>query len=78
MDKYYEILSSFGTHDELNPKIWDDADGESPKLKTQIRKTLLMIAGEFLDFLGENVFVDDIRFTCIYTYIGGQTKKGRG
>ena len=63
MDKYYEILSSFGTHDELNPKIWDDAGSDSPKLKVQIRKALLMIAGEFLEFLGEDIFVDDVRFT---------------
>ena len=63
MDKYYEILSSFGTHDELNQKIWDDAAGDTPKLKPQIRKALLMIAGEFMDFLGEDLFVDDIRFT---------------
>ena len=55
MDKYYEILSSFGTHNELDQKIWDDAASDTPKLKPQIRKALLMIAGEFLDFLGENV-----------------------
>ena len=63
MDKYYEILSSFGTHETLDPKIWDDVDGDTPKLKPQIRKALLMIAGEFMEFLGENLFVDDVRFT---------------
>lgn len=63
MDKYYEILSSFGTHETLDPKIWDDVDGDTPKLKPQIRKVLLMIAGEFMEFLGENLFVDDVRFT---------------
>ena len=63
MDKYYEILSSFGTHDELNDKIWDDAAGDNPKLKPQIRKALLYIAGEFLEYLGEDIFVDDVRFT---------------
>ena len=63
MDKYYEILSSFGTHDELNDKIWDDAGGDNPKLKPQIRKALLYIAGEFLEYLGEDIFIDDVRFT---------------
>ena len=63
MDKYYEILSSFGTHDELNEKIWDDAAGDNPKLKPQIRKALLYIAGEFLEYLGEDIFIDDVRFT---------------
>ena len=63
MDKYYEILSSFGTHDELNDKIWNDAAGDNPKLKPQIRKALLYIAGEFLEYLGEDIFIDDVRFT---------------
>ena len=63
MDKYSEILSSFGTKETLNPKIWDDVETDTPKLKPQIRKALLMIAGEFMDFLGEDLFVDDVRFT---------------
>ena len=63
MDKYSDILSSFGTKDTLNPTIWNDVDSDTPKLKPQIRKALLMIAGEFMDFLGEDLFVDDVRFT---------------
>jgi predicted nucleotidyltransferase len=63
MDKYSEILSSFGTQETLNPQIWDDVESDEPKLKPQIRKALLMIAGEFMDFLGDDLFVDDVRFT---------------
>ena len=63
MDKYSEILSSFGTQETLNPEIWDDVESDEPKLKPQIRKALLMIAGEFMDFLGDDLFVDDVRFT---------------
>jgi len=63
MDKYSDILSSFGTKDTLNPTIWNDVDSDTPNLKPEIRKALLMIAGEFLEFLGENIFVDDVRFT---------------
>jgi predicted nucleotidyltransferase len=63
MDKYSEILMSFGTKETLNPKIWNDVDTDTPVLKNAIRVALLQIAGEFMDFLGEDLFVDDIRFT---------------
>ena len=63
MDKYSDILTSFGTKDTLNPQIWDGFDTDSPILKPSIRKALLAIAGEFMDFLGENLFIDDVRFT---------------
>ena len=54
---------SFGTKETLNPKIWSDVDTDTPVLKNGIRVALLQIAGEFMDFLGEDLFVDDIRFT---------------
>lgn len=54
---------SFGTKPTLNPKIWNDVDTDNPVLKNGIRVALLRIAGEFMDFLGEDLFVDDIRFT---------------
>ena len=63
MDKYSDILSSFGTKDTLNPTVWNNVDSDTPNLKPQIRKALLMIAGEFMDFLGEDLFIDDVRFT---------------
>lgn len=63
MDKYSEILLSFGTKDTLNPKIWDGYETSDPILKPSIRKALLNIASEFMDFLDEDLFVDDVRFT---------------
>lgn len=54
---------SFGTKPTLNPKIWNDVDTDDPVLKNGIRVALLRIASEFMDFLGEDLFVDDIRFT---------------
>ena len=63
MDKYHDILSSFGTQNTLNPEIWDDVESDTPKLKPNIRKALLIIAGEFMEYLGDNLFVDDVRFT---------------
>jgi predicted nucleotidyltransferase len=63
MDKYSDILSSFVSNDTLNPEIWNDVESDTPTLKPNIRKALLMIAGEFLEFLGEDIFIDDVRFT---------------
>jgi hypothetical protein len=63
MDQYSEILVSFGTKDTLNPEIWDGYDSDNPVLKPSIRKALLNIAGEFMEFLGEDLFIDDVRFT---------------
>ena len=58
MDKYSEILMSFGTKETLNPKIWNDVDTDTPVLKNGIRVALLQIAGEFMDFLGEDLFLN--------------------
>jgi hypothetical protein len=63
MNKYSQILSSFGTQETLNPEIWDNVVTDSPKLKPQVRRALLMIAGEFMEYLGENLFIDDVTFT---------------
>jgi hypothetical protein len=63
MDKYSEILLSFGTKDTLNPEIWNGYDTNNPVLKPSIRKALLNIALEFMNFLDENLIIDDVRFT---------------
>lgn len=54
-----EIIKSFVTRDELNPKIWDSDD----MLKNEVREKLLSSAGEFVDFLGVPIVVEDIIFT---------------
>ena len=63
MDKFSEILLSFGTKKTLNPEIWNDVDTVDPVLKPNIRAALLSIASEFMEFLSEDLFVDDVRFT---------------
>lgn len=63
MDKYSDILVSFGVKDTLNPEIWNDYEGNNPILKPSIRKALLSIAMEFVEFLGEDLIIDDVRFT---------------
>ncbi len=59
-----KIISSFSLQDELNPKIWDNNQTpENAKLKEDIRKKLLQIAYEFMEFIELDFFVDDIIFT---------------
>jgi len=54
-----EIINSFGTRDELNPKVWDNND----TLNKEVREKLLAVATEFIDFLGVPILVEDIIFT---------------
>jgi len=61
MSKYEKILHSFSIKDTLNPKVWENP--EDPKKATMIskvRKALMRIAEEFVDDLGDDVFVEDI------------------
>lgn len=61
MDSYKKILDSFSIKETLNPKVWENpSDPEKATLITKIRKALLRIADEFVDDLGEDVFVEDI------------------
>jgi peptidoglycan hydrolase-like protein with peptidoglycan-binding domain len=50
-----DIINSFEVKDELCPLVWD-----GKKLKKPIKDKLLDIADEFLDFVEEKIFVDDI------------------
>ena len=54
-----EIINSFGTRDELNPKVWDDEN----TLNKEVREKLLAVATEFIEFLGVPILVEDIIFT---------------
>ena len=54
-----EIINSFGTRDELNPKVWDNEN----TLNKEVREKLLAVATEFIEFLGVPILVDDIIFT---------------
>lgn len=61
MNKYQKILDSFSLRDTLNPKIWDNPSSpEDSKMKSKVRTALIKIADEFIEYLGEDVFVDDI------------------
>jgi hypothetical protein len=63
MNNSQKILDSFSIKDTLNPKVWENP--EDPKKATivsKVRKALMRIAEEFIDDLGEDVFVEDIFF----------------
>lgn len=59
-----EIIQSFKVKDSLNPKVWDNySNPKKAKLKKRVLDALNKISDEFIDFLGEDVFVDDIILT---------------
>ena len=54
-----EIIKSFESKDELNPKIWEKG-GKSYMMKPEVREKLLETTNIFIDFLGVDVIVTDI------------------
>jgi len=61
MSNSQKILDSFSVRDTLNPKVWENP--EDPKKATlipKVRKALMRIAEEFIDDLGEDIFVEEI------------------
>lgn len=61
MSNLKKILNSFTIRDTLNPKVWENP--EDPKesiLKPKIRQALMKISEEFVDDLGDDVFVEDV------------------
>ena len=58
------IISSFFVKDTLNPEIWENyADVESSEMKPEIRDGLLDIANKFVEFLGFDIFIQDVTMT---------------
>lgn len=59
-----DILQSFKVKDTLNPKVWDNySNPKDAKLKKRVLDALNKISDEFIEFLGQDVFVDDIILT---------------
>lgn len=64
MGEFKKILDSFSIQDSLNPKIWEQpTKPKETTMKPKVRKALLRIAEEFIDYLGDDIFVDDIVLT---------------
>jgi hypothetical protein len=64
MEENSNILKSFTIQDKLNPVIWQlPKNGDVEKMRPEIRESLLEIAYQFIEFIGVEVFVDDIVMT---------------
>lgn len=64
MSNFQRIINSFSVQKTLNPKIWENPDTpESSKMIPKVKKALDRIAEEFINYLGEDVFVEDIVLT---------------
>ena len=64
MSEVKKILDSFSIKDTLNPKVWNNPSnpGEA-SMVPKVRNGLLKIAEEFINYLGEDIFVEDIVLT---------------
>lgn len=61
MSDFQKILQSFEVKDSLNPKIWDNYKKPTDaKLKPKVLKALSRIAEEFVDYLGDDIFIEDV------------------
>ena len=59
-----KIIDSFSVRDSLNPKVWENPkDPNKATMVPKVREALLRIAEEFIDYLGDDIFVDDIVLT---------------
>lgn len=64
MSDFQKILNSFSVKQTLNPKVWDlPSNPSKTTMIPKVRESLLKIADEFIDYLGEDIFVDDIVLT---------------
>lgn len=64
MSKLQQIINSFSIQPTLNPKVWETPDDpEKSVMIPKVRKALERIADEFVEYLGDNVFVEDVILT---------------
>jgi len=64
MSNFQKILDSFSVKSTLNPKVWENANNtKKATMKPKVQKALMRIAEEFIEYLGEDVFVEDIVLT---------------
>jgi peptidoglycan hydrolase-like protein with peptidoglycan-binding domain len=64
MSKFEDILQSFKIKETLNPKVWTNpSEPKKAKMIPKVRKALEKISEEFIDYLGDDVFVQDVILT---------------
>ena len=61
MNNFQKIINSFSLQDTLNPKVWKNpSNPEESKMVPKVRVALEKIAEKFIDYLGDDVFVEDV------------------
>jgi predicted nucleotidyltransferase len=64
MSNFQQILNSFSIKKTLNPKVWENSnDPDKATMVPKVRKALERIADEFIEYLGDDVFVEDVVLT---------------
>ena len=64
MNKFQQILNSFSVKKTLNPKIWENPENpEKATMVPKVRTALMRIAEKFIDYLGDDVFVENVVLT---------------
>lgn len=64
MSNFQQILNSFSIKKTLNPKVWENPnDPNKATMVPKVRKALERIADEFIEYLGDDVFVEDVVLT---------------
>jgi len=64
MKDFQKILDSFEVRKTLNPKVWENpTEPSKAEMKEKVRKGLLKIAEKFVEYLGDDIFVDDVVLT---------------
>lgn len=64
MSKLQNIIDSFSIQKTLNPKVWENPENpDKSKMNPKVRKALMRISEKFIDYLGDDVFVEDVVLT---------------
>ena len=64
MEDFKKILDSFSIKETLNPKVWENPENpEEAKMKPKVKKALEQIADKFIEYLGDDVYVEDVVLT---------------
>ena len=64
MSKLQQIIDSFNIKPTLNPKVWENPDNPKKSVMVpKVRKALEHIADKFIEYLGDDVFVEDVILT---------------
>ena len=61
MNNFQKILNSFSVKESLNPKVWENPKNlDQSVMIPKVRETLSRIAEKFIEYLGDEVFVEDV------------------